>query len=111
MDRITHGPHKAWVSHPRSWIKLGALRTPSLTTTSLLAGLNAWTASRMPCLWPLFFKQVFKFTKTGRFVSWTFCILDVLYPGCSVTGRLVTGHFVTGRYATGRFVGEPHRLV
>jgi hypothetical protein len=25
-----------------------------------------------------FFKQVFKFTKTGRFVSWTFCILDVL---------------------------------
>jgi hypothetical protein len=44
-----------------------------------------------------FFKQVFKFTKTGRFVSltfcnwkfgnWTFCIMDVLYPGRSVTGR------------------------
>jgi hypothetical protein len=32
---------------------------------------------------------------TGRFVSWTFCILDVLYPGRSVTGRLVTGRFVS----------------
>ncbi len=40
-------------------------------------------------------------------MSWTFCILDVLYPGRSVTGRLVTGRFVTGRYVTGRFVGEP----
>jgi hypothetical protein len=73
-----------------------------------------------------FLKQVFKLTKTGRFVSWTFCILDirnwtfgnwtfcildVLYPGCSVTsvtGRLVTGRFVTGCYVTGRFVGVPH---
>jgi hypothetical protein len=58
----------------------------------------------------------------GRFVSWTFCnwtfgnwtfgILDVLYPGRSVTGplvtgRYVTGRFVTGRYVTGRFVGVP----
>ncbi len=58
----------------------------------------------------------------GHFVSWTFynwtfgnwkfCILDVLYPGCSVTqrlvtGRLVTGRFVTGRYVTGHFVGVP----
>ena len=41
------------------------------------------------------------------FGNWTFCILDVLYPGRSVTGRLVTGRFVTGRYVTGRFVGEP----
>jgi hypothetical protein len=70
-----------------------------------------------------FLKQIFNFTKTGRFVSWTFrswtfcnwtfgnwtfCILDVLYPGCSVTGRLVTGRFVTGRYVTGRFVGVPY---
>jgi hypothetical protein len=31
-----------------------------------------------------------------------FCILDVLYPGRSVTGLLVTG-----RYVTGRFVGVP----
>ncbi len=54
-----------------------------------------------------FLKQVFKFTETGRFVSRTFCILDVLYPGSSVNGRLVTGRFVTGRYVTGRFVGVP----
>ncbi len=54
-----------------------------------------------------FLKQVSKFTKTGRFVSWTFCILDVLYPGCSVTGCLVTGRFVTGRYVIGRSVGVP----
>ncbi len=39
---------------------------------------------------------------TGRLDIWTFCILDVFYPGRSVTGRLVTGRFVTGR-----FVGEP----
>ncbi len=67
MYHITHGPHNAWVSRPRSWVKLGALRAPSLTATSLLAGLrapsltatsllaglNAWTASSMPGLWPL----------------------------------------------------------
>ncbi len=32
-----------------------------------------------------------------------FCILDVLYPGRSVTERLVIGRFVTGSYVTGRF--------
>ncbi len=40
---ITHGPHKAWVLRPRSRVKLGALWAPVLTTTLLLAGLNAWT--------------------------------------------------------------------
>ncbi len=53
LDRVTYGPHNAWVSRPRSWVKLGALRAPSLTITSLIAGLNAWTASRMPGLRPL----------------------------------------------------------
>ncbi len=47
LDRVRHGPHNAWVSRPGSWVKIGALRAPSLTTTSLLAGLNAWTASRI----------------------------------------------------------------
>jgi hypothetical protein len=77
----------------------------------------------MPSLRPLVFLNKFlNFTKLdvlcpGRCVSWTFCnwtfgnwtfcILDVLYPGRSVTGRLVTGRFVTGRYVTGRFVGVP----
>ncbi len=42
----------------------------------------------------------------------TFCNLDGLKPGHSVTGRLVngrfvTGRFVTGRYVTGRLVGVP----
>jgi hypothetical protein len=34
-----------------------------------------------------FFNQVssFKFAKTGRFMSQTFCILDVLYPDCFVS--------------------------
>jgi hypothetical protein len=41
------------------------------------------------------------------FGKWTFCILDILYPGRFVTGRLVTGCFITGRYVTGRFVGVP----
>jgi hypothetical protein len=50
---FTHEPHNEWVSRPRSWVKLGARRAPSLTATSLLAGLNAWTASSMPGLWPL----------------------------------------------------------
>jgi hypothetical protein len=66
MDRITHGPHNAWM-HNAQHIR----------------------------------NTFFKFTKTVRFVSWTFCnwtfgnwlffILDVLYPGRSVTERLVTG--------------------
>ncbi len=38
------GPYNAWVSRPLSRVKLGAIRAPSLTTTSLLANLNAWTA-------------------------------------------------------------------
>jgi hypothetical protein len=113
-----------------SAVKLGSRRAPSLTTTLLLVGLNAWTASSMPGLRPLVFLNKFLNLQKldvlcpGRFVSWTFrywtfgnwtfCILDVLYPGCSVTGRLVTGRFVTGRYVTGRyvtgrFVGEPFR--
>jgi hypothetical protein len=82
------------------------------TTTSFLAGLTALTESCMPGL-----KQVFKFTKTGRFVSWTFCnlkfgnwtfcILDGSVTGRLVIGRLVTGRFVTGRYVTVRFMGVP----
>jgi hypothetical protein len=45
IDSITHRPHSAWVSRPRSWVQLGALWTPRLTTL-LLAGLNEWTASQ-----------------------------------------------------------------
>jgi hypothetical protein len=52
LDRVTHGPHNAWVSRPRNQVKLGARRAPSLTTTLLLVGLNVWTASRMPGLRP-----------------------------------------------------------
>jgi hypothetical protein len=75
----------------------------------------------MPAFGLWFFKTSFQIYKKldvvcpGRFVSWTFCnwmfgnwtfcILDVLYPGRSVTGRLVTGRFVTERYVTGRSVG------
>ncbi len=44
--------------------------------------------------------------------NWTFCVLDVLYPGRSVIGRLVTGRFVTGRYVTGRlWVYLVHKLI
>ncbi len=32
------------------------------------------------------------------FKNWTFCVLDVLYPGHPVTGRLVNGRFVSGRF-------------
>ncbi len=38
---------------PRNKVKLGALPAPNLTTISLLVGLNAWTASRMPGRRPL----------------------------------------------------------
>ncbi len=56
MDRIMHGLHNAWALRPRSSVKLGVLRAPSLTTTSLLtAGLNALTASSMPVFQPLVF--------------------------------------------------------
>ncbi len=41
------------------------------------------------------------------FGKWTFSILDVLYPGRSVTGRLETGCFVTRRSVIGRFVSVP----
>jgi hypothetical protein len=41
-----HRPHSALVSRLRSWVQLGALRTPRLTATLLLAGLNELTASR-----------------------------------------------------------------
>jgi hypothetical protein len=52
-----------------------------LTKTLLLVGLNTWTASSM--LWPLVFISKFLNSQKldvlcpGRFVSWTFCILDV----------------------------------
>ncbi len=35
-----------------------------------------------------------------KFGKWTFCILNVLYSGLSVTRRLVTGCFVIGRFVT-----------
>jgi hypothetical protein len=65
--------------------------------TITFSGIIAFTTSAFG-----FLKQVSKFTKNWTFVSWTFCILDVLYPG-----RSVTGCFVTGRYVTGRSVGAP----
>jgi hypothetical protein len=49
---------------------------------------------RMPRLQNL---QVTKrpFTKRPDYKTWTFCVLDVLYSGCSVTGHFVAGRFVS----------------
>jgi hypothetical protein len=58
LDRVTHRWHNAWTAQCMGVAsaklgKLGALWAPGLTTTLLLAGLNTWTASRMPGLRPL----------------------------------------------------------
>jgi hypothetical protein len=96
MDRITHVPHNA---------------PTSLTTTLLLAGLNAWTASSMLDLRPLVWVFCVSWTFCNWiFGNWTFCTLGVLYLGRSATGRLEIGRFVTRRYVTGRFVGVPLKL-
>ncbi len=77
MDCITHGPHQAWtaqrmVSRPQSRIK------PQLRPRgSQRMDRIKYVISDIFCE-KGFFKQVFKFTKTGRFVSWMFCNLDVL---------------------------------
>jgi hypothetical protein len=39
------------------------------------------------------FEQNLKFTK-----NWTFCVLDVFYPGHSVTGRLANGCYVSWKF-------------
>jgi hypothetical protein len=55
------------------------------------------------------YEESYTDTEIERFVNWKFCILDILYPERSVTGRLVnerlvTGPFVTESSVTRRFV-------
>jgi hypothetical protein len=62
-------PNNAWVSRPQSWVNLS------------IAPRGSQRMDRIKYARPSasgFLKQVSKFIKTGRFVSWTFCILDVL---------------------------------
>jgi hypothetical protein len=119
MDCITHGPHHAWTAQRvhKVWLK----EVPYIITLHGSQGMAHIKYARPSASG--FVKQIFNLQKLDIFLlevvlypghsvnwpfgNWTFCILDVLYPRRSVTGRLVTGGFVTGRYVTGSFVGVP----
>ncbi len=57
---------------------------------SSLSFRNEWVYSRLS-VWMV---SQYLLTSFEIYKNWTFCVLDVLHPGRSVTGRLVTGRFV-----------------